>query len=111
MSSTRIMTDTSGSRLQVLFDAALRSYEKQTGTSLADHPLTRQLENCHSVDSIMNVMQQQAHAFTEFRRDDGKVMKSLKRAVRVLHALSSSTTFSEGAGLICQIPILAIPSF
>ena len=94
------MSDSSSSRLQSLFDAALHSYEKQTGMKLVDHPLSGQLENCHSVDSIMEILQQQARAFTEFRGDNGKVMKSLKRAVHVLHALSTSTALGEGVGLV-----------
>jgi fungal STAND N-terminal Goodbye domain len=99
-------------RLQVLFDTALQSYEKQTGMRLIDHPLARQLENCHSVDSIMDILQQQARALTDFRRDDGKAMNSLKRAVYVLHALSSSTTLGEGVGLVRRMASLgpkAIP--
>ena len=97
------MSDTSGARLQLLFDAALQSYEKQTGMKLIDHPLARQLENCHSVASVMDILQQQARRLTEFRGDDGRVMKSLKRAVHVLHALSTSTTLGEGIGLVCQV--------
>ena len=103
---------TMSGRLQVLFDAALQSYEKQTGMRLIDHPLARQLENCHSVDSIMDILQQQARALTDFRRDDGKAVNSLKRAVYVLHALSSSTTLGEGVGLVRRMASLgpkAIP--
>jgi hypothetical protein len=94
----------------LLFDAALESYEKQTGMKLIDHPLARQLENCHAVDAIMDVLQQQARAFTEFREDDSKAKKSLKRAVHVLHALSTSTTLGEGVGLVCQILFWGITS-
>lgn len=93
----------------MLFDTALQSYEKQTGMRLIDHPLARQLENCHSVDAIVDILQQQARALTEFRGDDGKVMNSLKRAVHVLHALSSSTTLGEGVGLVCRMASLGNP--
>src|SRR6266850_1060161 len=105
------MSDLSGSRLEVLFDAALESYEKQTGMKLINHTLARQLENCHSVDAIMGLLQQQARTFTEFRGDHGKVKKSLMRTVHVLHALSTSTALGEGVGLvrICQMPFLRIP--
>ncbi len=72
------MSDTSGARLQLLFDATLQSYEKQTGMKLINHSLARQLKNCHSVTSVMDILQQQACALTEFRGDDGRVMKSLK---------------------------------
>jgi hypothetical protein len=76
--------------IQSLFDAALHNYEQQTGMKLIDHPLARRLEDCNSVESITAVLQDQARAFTEFRRDDGKLMKPLKHVVHVLHALSTS---------------------
>jgi hypothetical protein len=94
------MNDPSISRLHSLFDAVLQSYEKQTGMKLTDHPLAGQLENCHSVDDVMGILQQQAQTLTTSRRDGGKLMKSLKRAVQVLHAFSSSTTIDQGIGLV-----------
>ena len=104
------MDDASGSGLPSLFDAALQRYEEQTGTKLVDHPLARQLENSHSVDSIVDILQQQARGFTQFRGDNGKVMKSLKRVVHVLHALSTSTTLGEGVGLVRRMAFSCIPS-
>ena len=94
------MNDSSSTRLQSLFDAALQSYEKQTGFKLIDHPLARQLENCHTVDSVMDVLQRQASANIGFRENGGKFMKSLKQVVHVLHALSTSTILGEGIGLV-----------
>jgi len=99
--SGHTMNDSSGTRLQSLFDAALHSYEKQTGLKLIDHPLARQLENCHTVDTIVDILQHQASALTGFRENDGKNMRSLKRVVHVLHALSTSATLGEGIGLVC----------
>jgi hypothetical protein len=97
------MSDPSGSTLQSLFDAALQDYEKQTGKKLIDHPLARQLEICNSVESITAVLKEQSRAFTEFRRDDDKVMKPLKRVVHVLHALSTS---SEAISLVRLVPLV-----
>jgi len=94
------MNDCSSTRLQLLFDAALQSYENQTRFKLIDHPLARQLENCHTVDSVMDVLQHQACANIGSREDDGKIMRSLKQVVHVLHALSTSTTLGEGIGLV-----------
>jgi len=94
------MNSSSDTRLQLLFDAALQSYEKQTGFKLIDHPLARQLEDCHTVDSVMDILQHQAWALPGFREDDGKIMRSLKRVVHVLHALSTNTTLGEGTGLV-----------
>jgi hypothetical protein len=104
------MTDTSDLRLESLFDAALEGYEKQTGMKLVNHPLSKQLENCYTVDDIMEVLQQQARTFTEFRGEDGSVMKSLKRVVHILYSLSTSTTLGEGVGLVSRTTILGIPS-
>ena len=90
----------SSSHFEALFDAALRDYEKQTGTKLADHPLARQLEACESVESITAVLQKQASSSSKFRGDDSRVMKSLKRGVDVLYMLSSSTILGQGIGVV-----------
>ncbi|KAF8476295.1 hypothetical protein DFH94DRAFT_758270 [Russula ochroleuca] len=89
-----------GPVLQSLFVAALWDYESQTGISLGDDPLVGQLEDCDSVASIITIIQEQARAFTEFRRGDDKVMKPLKRVVHILYILSASTTLLEGIGML-----------
>ena len=94
------MNDSSGARLQLLFDTALQSYEKQTGFKLIDHPLAKQLESCHAVDSVVDILRHQARAFLRFGEDDSKIMRSLRRVVHVLHALSTGTTLGEGIGLV-----------
>ena len=96
-------------RVRLLFDAALQSYEKQTGIKLIDHPFARQLENCPSIDSVVDILQQQSRALIEFCGADGKVIKSLKRTAHVLHALSTSTTLGEGDGLVRQLAFIVVP--
>jgi len=91
----------SSSSFQSLFTAAVQDYADQTGTTLDDHPLTKLLESCDSVDSISSVLQQHARRFSEFRGDDGKIMKSLKRAVNVLYMLSTSSVLGASIGLVC----------
>ena len=98
--STCDMSEPPGSMLESLFEAALNNYEEQTGMKLIDHPLARQLENCNSIESITEVLQEQARAFNEFRRDDSKVMKPLKRVVHVVHALSTS--------IVCRVALACI---
>jgi hypothetical protein len=50
------MSEQSGpSRLRALFEAALEDYEKQTGIALAKHPLAEQLQNCVSIESILDI--------------------------------------------------------
>ena len=94
------MNNSSGTRFQLLFDAALQSYEKQTGLKLIDHPLARQFEGCDTVNSVMYILHHQAQTSSGFRGDDEKIMRSLKRVVHVLYALSTSTTLGEGITLV-----------
>jgi hypothetical protein len=95
------MSDQSrSSHFQVLFESALQDYERQTGTVLAKHPLAEQLENCHTVESVTDVLQEQAQAFTEFRSGDRRIVTSLSRAVSVLHAISTSSALGDAAGLV-----------
>ncbi len=99
-SSSSSSTTTTTSSFQLLFNAALQDYAKQTGTKLEDHPIAQQLKNCDSVDSISSVLQEHARRFQEFRGKDGKIMKSLKRAVHILYTLSNSTALGEGIGIV-----------
>ena len=85
---------------QDLFNAALQEYLNQTGYKLLEHPLSKRLETCDSVDSIIAILQEQAQIFCEFRGDDGKLMKSVKSSVDVLYTLSISTLINEGIGLV-----------
>ena len=88
------------SRFRVLFESALQDYQKQTGTTLASHPLAEKLQNCDSAESVTALLQEQARAFTELRGGDGKIMKSLTTVVSVLYTLSASTTLGEAIGLV-----------
>ena len=83
------MTDQSG-RIQDLFEAAFRDFERQTGNTLTNHPLAQKLQGCNSVESITAVLSEQTEAFSEIREKD-KVLKPLKNVVTVLHKLSSAS--------------------
>ena len=87
------------SHLQVLFEAALQEYEKQTGIALAKYPLAEQLQICDSVESITAVLRKQAEAFSESRGKD-KVLKPLKKAVSALYKLSAAANFGQDIGLV-----------
>ena len=100
--ATQHMIDQSApSHLQGLFDAALREYEKQTGTTLAKHPLVVRLEHCHSVESVMAVLEDQSKALRKFRGSDGRITKSLKSAVSILFSLSTSDALDGTISLVC----------
>ena len=87
------------SHLRVLFDAALRDYQNQTGIALAEHPLSAQLQNCDSVESITAVLCEQTQAFSEFQRND-KILRPLKKTVSVLYKLSATANFGQDIGLV-----------
>jgi hypothetical protein len=92
------------SHLRELFEGALRDYENQTGIALASHPLAEQIQNCNSVDSVLDILRQQTQAFTEFRGSDARITKSLKSAVSAVYALSSSTTLSDVMSMVrCRV--------
>ena len=92
------------SYFRVLFESALHNYQRQTGTTLANHPLAEGLQNCDSVVSVTAVLQEQARAFSKFGEGDGNlgIMKPLKRIVSVLYMLSASTALSEDPWLVRQ---------
>ena len=90
----------SSSSFQALFTAALQDYEIRTRISLVNHPFAKQLEECDSLDSIIAILREQAKGFREFRGDDGKLMKSVKCSVDVLHILSTSNVLCEGVGVV-----------
>ena len=110
------MSDQSASsHLKVLFEAALQDYETRTGIELAKHPLAERLQECHSVETITAVLDEQTHAFNEFRGKE-KVIKLLKNAVSVLHKLSGCAKLGEVIGVVhlkalygCPIRLTLIP--
>ena len=96
------------SQFQALFESALKDYQSQTGTILADHPLAQQLQNCDSIDSVTAILEAQVRAFSEFRNGDGKIMKSLNHVVSVLFSLSASTALGEAIGIVRWKPSISV---
>lgn len=72
-----------------IFNAAVREYEKQTGTKFTKHPLAEKLLACNSADSITDILEEQAQKFHKFEGNKGTIMKSIKISVDVLYTLSS----------------------
>lgn len=83
-----------------LFQAAVEEYENQTGMYLLRHSLAIQLDRCNSLESITEVLQQQAHAFREFRGGNNKIITLLKQTVQILHKLSAHAALGEHIGLV-----------
>lgn len=96
------MADHSGfTHFPLLFESALREYEKKIGMTLAEHPLAIQLQSCHSIESTTIVLQGQAQAFNEFRGSN-RAIKSIKSTLSILSTLSDSATLGDSIGLVRQ---------
>jgi hypothetical protein len=92
--------------LKSLFEASLNEFEKRAGTNLVQHQIIDKLVNCESADSVIDLLQEQAQAFRNFRGDDGRLMTWLKRTVNVLYTLSTSGVLGGVIGLVCVYSFL-----
>jgi hypothetical protein len=95
-------------RIRALFEAALRDYEKKAGVALASHPLTVQLQSCHSLESITTVLLGQAQTFGEFPRSD-RVMESIKSIISILSRLSATPFLGDDIGFVRHKTLMAYP--
>ena len=96
------MTDQSvSSRFRTLFESALEDYETKTKISLEKHPLAQKLEDCHSVESITTLLQDQARTFGESQGKD-RIAKSIRSTVSFLYKLSATAALGDDLGLVCQ---------
>ena len=97
MSQTSITVDAS-SPFQSIFQAALKSYQKQTKEDLLAHPLSSQLKDCCSTTAIVAVLQDQVREFDKSCSGDERLTKWLSPTVSVLSAFSA--TISGGVSLV-----------
>jgi len=96
------MTDQpASSPFRTLFESALEDYKIKTKISLEEHPLTQKLDNCHSVESITTLLQDQARTFGESRERD-RIMESIRSIVSFLDKLSGTAALGDGLGLVRQ---------
>ncbi|KAH9018457.1 hypothetical protein EDB84DRAFT_647789 [Lactarius hengduanensis] len=91
-------TATASSRFQDIFNAALKSYQKQTKKDLIAHPFASQLQSCDSTSAILAVLQVQVQEFDQAHSGDERLTKWLIPTVNVMYAFSVAV--SEGVGLV-----------
>jgi hypothetical protein len=91
-------TSTSESRFQTIFQAALKSYRKQTKEDLLAHPLASQLESCDSTTAILTLLQDLVREFDKTHSGDERLTKWLGPTVNVLYAFSA--TVSGGVSFV-----------
>ena len=92
-------TPSSSSNFQLIFNNALKAYEKHTNKDLLAHPLTVELQSCSSPTAILAVLQQQVQELNRSRSSNEGLTKWLDPTVHVLHAFSE--TLGEGVSLVC----------
>jgi STAND-like protein len=84
------MKNASASNLHLILDEALAQYRELTGHELTAHPLAANFENWNSVDTVLDVFQDQSQKFSEFRKGNERLMEWLKPTVQVLVSVSGS---------------------
>jgi hypothetical protein len=100
MSQTTTKADVS-SRFRALFQAALKSYQKQTKADLLAHPLVSQLQSCDDTAAIVAILQDQLRDLEKSRSADERLTKWLNPTVNVLSAFSA--TVSGGVSLVLML--------
>ncbi|KAI9436570.1 hypothetical protein H4582DRAFT_2078189 [Lactarius indigo] len=85
-----LSTSTSSSNFQLIFNAALKAYEKKTKKDLLTHPLSAQLRACSSPADILSVLQDRVKEFDQSRRADERLSRWLNPTINVLHAFSAT---------------------
>ncbi|KAH9966535.1 hypothetical protein BC827DRAFT_1381797, partial [Russula dissimulans] len=76
--------------LRSLFEAALNEFEKRAGTNLIQHQIFNKLIACQSIESVVDILQEQTEALRTSQGDNNTLMKSIKRIVHILHSLSTN---------------------
>ena len=88
----------SSPNFQLIFNNALKAYEKHTKNDLLSHPLGSQLQACQSPGSILAVLQQQVQELDQSRVSDEGLTKWLEPTVNVVYAFSEM--IGEGVSLV-----------
>ena len=86
------------SNFQLIFNIALKAYEKNTKSDLLTHPLASQLQECDSPAAILSVLQSQVDDLEQARKSDKRLTNWLGPTINVL--LAFSDTLGEGVSLV-----------
>jgi len=102
--SSNSRSDSSSSQFQTIFDTALKEYSQKTGKDIVTDPITAKLRCCDSPDAVLNVLQEEAQAFNDFRNGSRKMqlMRKLRPTVNILFVLSREV-LGNGIAVSAQI--------
>ena len=96
LSSGPSKTIAPSSNFKSMLDAALAEYKKKTGNDLLAHWLAIELQTCESVDSVLDILRDQAKTFGQ--AGDQKLMGWIDPLVHVLHTFSDA--LGDGVSLV-----------
>ncbi len=99
--SHTLPTSTSSSNFQLIFNNALKAYERRTKKDLLAHPLAARLQTCDTHSSILAVLQQQVQELNQSQNSDERLTKWLDPTVKVLYTFSEN--LGEGVSLVCPV--------
>ena len=97
-SSTLQESSSSTPPFQLIFEKALKEYEKKTGKDLTSHPLAAEINGCASSEDILTILEAKAKELDKSQNGDERLTKWLKPTVNILHALSP--TLGQAAGMV-----------
>ena len=92
------LTASSSNNFQLIFNDALKVYEKRTKKDLLAHPLASQLQACDSPAAILAILQQQVQGLDQSRSGGDRWTKLLDPTINVLYTFSA--TLGEGVGMV-----------
>ena len=83
---------------QLIFNNALKAYEKRTKNDLLAHPLAAELQDCNSSSAILAVLHRQVQELDLSPNSDDRWAKWLDPTVNVLQTFSD--VLGEGFSLV-----------
>ena len=95
-------TTASSSNFQLIFNNALKEYEKRTKKDLLAHPLAAQLQACDSPTAVLSALQLQVQGLNQSQSSNDRWTRWLGPTVDVLYAFSD--TLGGGVSLVYLWP-------
>jgi hypothetical protein len=80
----------SPSKYEVIFDEALKTYQKKTGKDLKSDPLLRTLEACKSPDDTLSELRRQIPGFDQSENSDNRLTNWVNPLVNVLYIFTQT---------------------
>ena len=87
--------------LRSFFEAALNEFASRTGTNLVQHQIFNNLVASQSIESVLDILQEQTKPLRPSLGDDSTLMKWIKRTVHALHSFSTNDMVVNGVSSVC----------